>query len=48
MTTPTHEELTPEELAGIPNGDDLDSETEESNLDPDSYSESEAKPEEEH
>ncbi len=48
MTTPTHEELTPEELEGIPDGDELDSVSEEDELDADSYSEDEAKPEEEH
>lgn len=46
MTTPTHEELTPEELAGIPDGDDLDSVSEEDNLEADTWSESDATEEE--
>lgn len=48
MSTPTHEELTAEELAGIPDGDELDSVDEESNLDADSFNEAEANYEEEH
>ncbi len=46
MTTPTHEELTADELAGIPDGDELDSVSEEDNLEADTYDETQATEEE--